>query len=143
MHFDPSIAAQQALHRAEEEGELGDLREAIVDAEETFSSSAGPEASEAFDRLQSFGERLSEARFFQEFLIYITWQQVTEVTIPRYFQKGAELCDRFFDRFGRELQGSDALRQVHSIHSSFRGGLGETDDSEPAEYDEDALKGGD
>ncbi len=143
MHFDPSIAAQQALHRAEEEGELGDLREAIVDAEETFSSSAGPEASEAFDRLQSFGERLPEARFFQEFLIYITWQQVTEVTLPRYFQKGAELCDRFLDRFGRELQGSDALRQVHSIHSSFRGGLGETDDSEPAEYDEDALKGGD
>ncbi len=143
MHFDPSIAAQQALHRAEEADELGDLREEIVDAEETFSSSAGQEATEAFERLQSSGERLPDARFFQEFLIYITWQQVTEVTIPRYFQKGAELCDRFLERFGKELDGSDTLRQVRNIRSSFRGGLGDGEDATPAEFDEDALKGGD
>lgn len=143
MQFDPSIAAQQALHRAEEEGELEALREEIVDAEETFSSSAGPEATEAFERLQALGERLPGARFFQEFLIYITWQQVTEETIPRYFQKGAELCDRFLERFGSELEGSETLRQVRDIRASFRGGLGETTDAEPAEHDEDAFKGGD
>lgn len=143
MQFDPSIAAQQALHRAEEEGELKDLREEVVEAEETFSSSAGPEATEAFERLQGFGERLPEARFFQEFLIYVTWQQVTEDTIPRYFQKGAELCSRFLERFGQEIEGSATLRQVRDIYASFRGGLGEIDDGEPAEYDEDAFKGGD
>ncbi len=143
MHFDPAIAAQQALHRAEEEGELGDLRQEVIDVEDSFSSSAGQEATDAFERLQAFGDRLPDARFFQEFLIYITWQQVTEVTIPRYFQKGAELCDRFLERFGKELDGSDTLRQVRNIRSSFRGGLGETEDSEPAEYDEDAFKGGD
>lgn len=143
MQFDPSIAAQQALHRAEEEGELGDLTEEIAAAEETFSSSTGPEGTEAFERLQSFGERLPRVRFFQEFLIYITWQQVTEETIPRHFQKGAELCERFLQRFGKELDGSETLRQVRDIHASFRGGLGGTGDAEPAEYGEDAFKGGD
>lgn len=143
MHFDPAIAAQQALHRAEEGGELGELREDVVDAEEAFSSSAGQEATEAFERLQALGDRLPNARCFQEFLIYITWQQVTEVTIPRYFQRGAELCDRFLARFGKELDGSDTLQQVRSIRSSFRGGLGHSDDATPAEYDEDAFKGGD
>lgn len=143
MHFDPAIVAQQALHRAEEADELGDLREEVVDAEDSFSSTAGQEATEAFERLQAFGERLPDARFYQEFLIYITWQQVTEVTIPRYFQKGAELCDRFLERFGTELEGSDTLRQVRSIRSSFRGGLGQGGDSTPAEYEEDAFKGGD
>lgn len=143
MDFDPSIAAQQALHRAEEEGELGELRAEIVEAEETFSSSAGPEATDAFDALQSLGERLPEARSFQEFLIYITWQQVTENTVPRYFRKGAELCDRFLDRFAGDLQGGETLRQVRDIRASFRGGLGEIDDDEAAEYDEDAFRGGD
>ena len=143
MHFDPSIAAQQALHHAEEEGELGDLREEVVEAEETFSATADTEATEAYARLQNLGERLPQARYFQEFLIYITWQQVTEETIPRYFRKGAELCDRFLERFARELEGSDTLRQVRDIRASFRGGLGETGDAGPAEHDEDAFKGGD
>ena len=143
MHFDPAIAAQQALHRAEEGGELGELREDVVDAEESFSSSAGQEATEAFERLQALGDRLPNARFFQEFLIYITWQQVTEVTAARYFQMGAELCDRFLARFGEELDGSDTLQQVRGIRNSFRGGLGHSDDATPVEYDEDAFKGGD
>ena len=143
MHFDPAIAAQQALHRAEEEGELGDLKEEVADMEESFSASAGTEATEAFEKLQALGERLPDARFFQEFLVYITWQQVTEVTLPRYFQKGAELSDRFLERFGGELDGSDTLRQVRSLRRSFRGGLGEQEEGAPAEYDEDAFNGGD
>jgi hypothetical protein len=143
MHFDPAIAAQQALQRAQEDGELGDLRDEIIETEETFSSSAGAEATQAFEKLQQFGEQLPDAQAFQEFLIYITWQQVTEDTIPRYFQFGATLSDRFLKRFGKGLHGSDTLRQVQDIRSSFRSGFGMQDDSVPGEYEEDAFKGGD
>ena len=142
MHFDPAITAQQALHRAEEEGELGDALNEIVEAEETFSSEAGPEARRAYDCLQQIGEQLPEARAFQEFLIYITWQQVTEETIPQHFQKGVELCDRFLARFSGELEGSETLNQVVAIRKSFQGGLG-SEESPVPEYEEDMFKGGD
>ena len=142
MHFDPSIAAQQALERAKEQGQLGELEDEIVEAEETFSASAGSEAKRAYALLQQLGEGLPEAQAFQEFLIYITWQQVTEETIPQHFHKGLELCERFVRRFGRELEGSVTLSQVVAIRQSFRGGLGDGDDIAP-EYDEDAFKGGD
>ena len=142
MNFDPAIAAQQALHRAEEHGELGDLQAEIFEAEETFSSDASLEAKRAYELLQGFGDQLPEAQAFQEFLIYITWQQATEETISRHFYKGAELCDRFLERFGRELEGSGTLSQVVSIRDSFRGGLAGREDEIP-EHDEDAFKGGD
>jgi hypothetical protein len=142
MHFDPALAAQQALHLAREQGQLGDLEDKIVEAEDAFSSNAGPEAKRAYQLLQQLGEQLPEARAFQEFLIYITWQQVTEETIPRHFHKGVELCDRFLGRFGRELGESVSLSQVVAIRKSFRGGIGDGDDT-PPEYDEDAFKGGD
>ncbi len=142
MHFDPAIAAQQALHRAKEQGQLGSLEHTIVEAEESFSSNAGPEAKRGYELLQQLGDELPEVRAFQEFLIYITWQQATEETIPQHFHQGVKLCDRFLGRFGSELEGSATLKQVVDIRNSFRGGLGDIDDPTP-EYDEDAFKGGD
>jgi hypothetical protein len=142
MQFDPAIAAQQALHRAEEHGELGALQQAIVDAEAAFSTDEGEAASQAYERLQEWGGQLPAAQYFQEFLIYITWQQVTAETIPRHFRKGADLCNEFIQRFGSTLEGSTTLSQVLDIQESFRGGLGEQDHTLP-EYDEDAFQGGD
>ncbi len=142
MHFDPAIAAQQALHRAKEQGQLGSLEHTIVEAEESFSSNAGPEAKRGYELLQQLGDELPEVRAFQEFLIYITWQQATEETIPQHFHQGVKLCDRFLGRFGNELEGSATLKQVVDIRNSFRGGVGDIDDPTP-EYDEDAFKGGD
>ena len=142
MHFDPAVAALQAFHRAEEEGELGKFQQEIVDAEEAFSSDAGSEAKLAYEMLQQLGEQLPEAQAFQEFLIYITWQQVTEETIPRHFHKGVELCDQFLARFGRELDGSEVHKQIVAIRRSFQGGGGEHEET-IHEHDEDAFKGGD
>ena len=142
MNFDPAIAAQQALHRADDSGELGGLCEEIMEAEETFSSHAGQEAKRAYEHLQQLGEQLPKARAFQEFLIYITWQQVTEETIACHFQKGLDLCDRFLASYEHELQGTVILSQVLDIRSSFRGGLGGEEHPIP-EYEEDMFKGGD
>ena len=142
MQFDPAISAQQALHRAEEHGELGSLQQEVIDAEEAFSVDEGKEARQAYDRLQEYGNQLPEAQYFQEFLIYITWQQVTAETIPQHFRKGADLCSGFIQRFSGTLEGSTTLSQVLDIQDSFRGGLGEQDHTLP-EYDEDALHGGD
>lgn len=142
MHFDPAIAAQQAFRRSEQDGELGEFQHNIVEAEETFSSDAGSEAKQAYDHLQQLGEQLPEAQAFQEFLIYITWQQVTEETIPKHFRKGAELCDRFLQRFERELEGSVTLNQIVALRESFRSGLHGQEAAIP-EYDEDAFHGGD
>ncbi len=142
MQFDPAIAAQQALHRAEESGELGAFQQEIIDAEESFSADEGEEASKAYDRLQELWEQLLDASYFQEFLIYITWQQVTAETHPHHFRTGAKLCDHFVSRFGTQLKDSVRLTQVLDIQESFRGGLGEQDHT-LSEYDEDAFQGGD
>ena len=142
MNFDPAIAAQQALRRADESQELGDLRDQIIEAEETFSSDAGEKAKQAYGQLQELGEKLPGARAFQEFLIYITWQQVTEETIPHHFQKGLELCDRFLAEYEKGLQGTVILSQIIDIRNSFRGGLGVEEHPIP-EYEEDMFKGGD
>lgn len=143
MNFDPAVAAQHALHRAEEQGELGTFHHEIVEAEETFSTEQGLEAKQAFERLQDLGERLPDADRFQEFLIYITWQQVTEETIPAHFRKGLELCDRFLARFGSTIQGTDRLRRVVAIRHSFQRGLGIQPSDQIPEFEEDAFHGGD
>ena len=143
MDFDPAIAAQQALHRAEEGGELGGFQTEVVEAEETFSTNAGPGAKQAYERLQEVGESLPHAQRFQEFLIYITWQQVTEETIPRHFQRGLELCDRFLKQFGKEIEGTDTYQQIIDIRKSFQGGLGIDEEENIPEHDEDAFPGGD
>ena len=143
MNFDPAIAAQQALHRAEESGELTPFQKEVVEAEEIFSTDAGAVAKQAYDKLQQVGESLPNALRFQEFLIYITWQQVTEETIPEHFQKGLQLCDRFLEQFGKSLEGTDSYQRITAIRKSFQGGLGIDEDENIPEHDEDSFKGGD
>jgi len=124
MYFDPAIAALQALHQAEEHGELGDFHTEIVEEEETFSTEQGPEAKQAYEHLQQLGKQLPDAQRFQEFLIHITWQQVTEEPIPKHFQKGVERCNRFLDRFGAAIEGTETYHCIVAIRQSFQGGLG-------------------
>lgn len=145
MNFDPAIAARKAFKQAVESGTLGSDAEVAVEAEETFSASAGAEAKAAYHTLQELGRRHAESALFQEFLIYITWQQVTEETIPLHFQTGLELCNRYLTRFVKATgQEPVSSRQIHALRESFRGGLGlsEEDDHE-AEYNKDAFTGGD
>ena len=141
MQFDPAISAQASFARAQASGELGDDLEQARETEAIFSSSAGGEARDAYFALQALGARRPDAVAFQEFLIYITWQQVTEETIPAHFQRGAELCDRYLSRLAG---GHDEVQagQIRELRQSFRAGLGLDDDDE-AGYDEDTLKGGD
>ena len=141
MQFDPAIAAQASFARAKDSGELGSDLAQAREAEAIFSGSAGREATAGYFTLQALGERHPDAVAFQEFLIYITWQQVTEETIPAHFQRGAELCDRYLSRLAR---GHDAMQaeQIRELRRSFRAGLGQLDDDE-TEYDADTLKGGD
>ncbi len=143
MNFDPAIAAQQALHQAEQQGELGDLESMVLEAEETFSTDQGTEAKQAYHTLQGFGEQLPEAKHFQEFLIYITWQQITEGPLPHYFQSGLSLCTNFLGRFGREIQGTATHRQILAIQESFQKGLGFETEEVIHEHEEDAFQGGD
>jgi hypothetical protein len=89
------------------------------------------------------GAQLPQAQHFQEFLIYITWQQVTEGPLARYFQHGLELCDRFLDRFGKEIENTTTHRQILAIRESFQGGLGIEEEHAIPEFDEDAFQGGD
>ncbi|TAJ07069.1 MAG: hypothetical protein EPO61_13900 [Nitrospirae bacterium] len=145
MNFDPAIAAQVAFKQALESGLLGPDAETAVAAENTFSASAGSEAKAAYMTLQELGRTHADAQSFQEFLIYITWQQVTEETIPLHFRRGLDLCNHYLARFGRPTETEDnGLRQVRALRESFHGGLGLTkEDDHGAEYDKDAIKGGD
>jgi hypothetical protein len=140
MRFDPALAARQSFERVQQTGELGAALEAILEAEDTFSSSAGAEATHAYFRLLAIGEQYPEAAAFQEFLIYITWQQAVEDTVPVHFQTGAELCDRFLRRHG--ARPGMPVEQVRELRASFRAGLG-WDEEEPDDYAEDSVKGGD
>jgi hypothetical protein len=141
MQFDPAIAAQTSFTRAQNLGELGDDLEQAQEAEAIFSSSAGDEARAAYFALVALGERRPDAVALQEFLIYITWQQVTEETIAAHFQRGAELCDRYLGRLAPEHDAMQA-DQIRDLRQSFRAGLGQGEDDD-AGYDEDVLKGGD
>jgi hypothetical protein len=141
MQFDPAIAAQRSFKRAQESEELGQDLEQARESEEIFSASAGDEAKAAYFKLQEIGGRHPEAVSFQEFLIYITWQQVTEETIPAHFRRGADLCDRYLNGL---KSGHDEVQaaQISELRRSFRAGLGLVDEDE-AEFDQDTLKGGD
>ena len=142
MNFDPAISAQQALAQSLESEELGEFQNEITEAEDTFSSNAGLEAKHAFERLHTIGQQLPEAQAFQEFLIYITWQQVTEETITQHFQTGLQLCNNFLDRFRETEKETKTSTQVLDIRESFLAGLGKQESLIP-EFDEDAFKGGD
>jgi hypothetical protein len=141
VQFDPAVAAQVSFKRAQETGELGHDLEQAREAEAIFSGSAGREATSGYFTLQELGERHPDAVSFQEFLIYITWQQVTEETIPAHFQRGADLCDRYLNRPER---GHDKMQaeQIRALRRSFRAGLGIQDEDE-LEYDADTPQGGD
>jgi hypothetical protein len=139
VQFDPAIAARLSFKRAHDLKELGHDWENARAAEETFSESSGADAKAAYRTLLEIGQRHPEAVAFQEFLIYSTWQQVTEETIPSHFQRGAELCDRYLSRRGHdEIQAA----QISDLRRSFRAGLG-LGDEEEEDYEEDTLKGGD
>lgn len=143
MNFDPAITAQKALAQAYAQDELGDFQPEIEEAEDTFSSETGLEAKRAYETLIAIGERLPEARAYQEFLIFITWQQVTEETIPRHFQTGVQLTEQFLARFGSQIKGSDVYERIVAIRQSFKQGLGHRIESMQDEYDRDAFHGGD
>ncbi len=143
MNFDPAVVAQEALARAYAHDDLGDSQADIEEAEEIFSSEAGAEAARAYETLIAIGERLPDARAYQEFLIFITWQQVTEETIPRHFQKGVQLTKQFLARFGSHIQGSPVQERILAIRQSFKQGLGDRIESIQDEYDRDTFHGGD
>ncbi|MDH5429835.1 MAG: hypothetical protein OEY57_16860 [Nitrospirota bacterium] len=143
MNFDPAIAAHQALQHAEQQGELGDFETDILEAEEIFSTVQGPKATAAFEVLQEFGEKLPQAQRFQEYLIYITWQQVTEGPLARYFQHGLDACNRFIEQFGQEIDGTPTQQHILAIRESFQGGLGIETEEVIEEHEEDAFQGGD
>ncbi len=143
MQFDPAIAAQVAFKQAEEHNELGTAWVDAEEAEEVFSASAGEEARQAYDRLLEIGARYPDAAAYQEFLIYITWQQATEETVSMHFKKGVELCDQFLRRHLAET-GEPGQRQVREIRASFKAGLGMAQDDElEGEFKRDAFHGGD
>lgn len=143
MDFDPAIEAQLALQRARAHEELGERWDEAEELESRFSSSTGPEASEAYHRLIMLGGEFAKAWAFQEFLIYITWQQVTERTIPEYFRQGTRLCDRFLAQPHPHVTPR-SLAQIRTLRRSFREGLGLRDQDELGEeFDRDTFKGGD
>ena len=143
MNFDPAVAAQEALARAYAHDDLGDAQPEIEEAEETFSSETGLEAKRAYETLIDIGENLPRARAFQEFLIFTTWQQVTEETIPRHFLKGVQLTEQFLARFGSQIQETASYERIVAIRQSFKRGLGDRIESIQDEYDRDAFHGGD
>lgn len=141
MQFDPAVAAQFSWGRSQELGELGEDEEAALVAEETFSTTSGDSGRAAYQTLLDIGLGHPDARAFQEFLIYITWQQVTDDMDPDYFRTGLELCDHYLARWGH-LSDDAQVRQVSELRTSFRNGLG-LDFEEEHDYDKDAFKGGD
>ncbi len=140
MRFDPALAAQAAFQKAETE--LGEDLETAVELEQVFSSSAGQEAAEAYEALLNLAQRHPDAHAFNAFCIYITWQQVTEETIPRHFQTGLRLCEHYL----ASPQGKrrEDLTQVEELCESFRAGLGMNQEDEmQREFRRDTPKGGD
>jgi hypothetical protein len=140
MQFDPALAAQAAFRDAEQE--LGPDWATAVELENVFSSSAGREASNAYEALLSLAQRYPDAHSLQAFCIYITWQQATEETIARHFHTGLRLCEQYLvSSTGKPLAHID---QVEELYESFRAGLGmEEDDELQTEYRRDTPKGGD
>ena len=140
MHFDPALAARTAFQHAE--AELGPDWATALELEEVFSSSAGQDASDAYEALLQLAERHPGAHAFQAFCIYITWQQVTEHTIARYFETGLRLSDRYLSSPDRK-NGTD-LANVQDLRESFNAGLGmDQEDELQQEFRQDIPKGGD
>jgi hypothetical protein len=141
MKFDPAVEAQAALRRGQQSAELGEDLATALKAEETFSAEMGEPAKAAYQTLQEIGDRYPEAVAFQEFLIYLSWQQVMAEPLPIYFQRGVELCDRYLN-LHRNTADKRQIGQIQELRASFRGGLGLVKD-QPEMYEEDTVKGGD
>lgn len=140
MQFDAALAAQDALRRSE--AELGSDWERALELEDIFSSNAGSTARHAYEGLLAIAERHPAASAFHAFCIYITWQQVTEETIARYFLIGKKLCEAYLAC--RETEEPGDLEQIAELHDSFRAGLGlDEEDEIEAEFRRDTPKGGD
>lgn len=140
MQFDPALAAQAAFQSAETE--LGEDWDRAVELEQAFSSSAGQKAADAYGALLNLSQRHPEARAFQAFCIYITWQQVTEETIARHFHTGLRLCEQYLA--SPEGKTREHLGQVEELCGSFRAGLGmDHEDDMQQEFRQDTPKGGD
>jgi predicted solute-binding protein len=140
MQFDAALAAQETFRRSETD--LGSDWDEAVELEETFSSTAGTTAREAYERLLALAARHPEAHSFQAFCIYITWQQVTEETIAHHFQTGVRLCEAYL--LSRDAKETADLDRITELYGSFRTGLGlEEEDEIVAEFRRDTPKGGD
>ena len=140
MQFDPALAARAAFEKAQTE--LGPDWDTAVQLEEAFSSSAGHSAAEAYEALLELGQRHPGAPAFQAFCIFITWQQVTEETVPRHFETGVRLCDRYLA--SAEGKSHADLDHVKELSESFRAGLGLAQEDEmQVEFRQDTPKGGD
>ena len=140
MRFDPALAAHAAFQAATHE--LGEDRDRAVELEETFSSSAGQEAVDAYESLLNLAQRHPDAHAFQAFCIFITWQQVTEQTIARHFQTGLRLCEQYLAAPAGKT--AERLAQVEELCESFRAGLGmNPEDDLQTEFKRDTPKGGD
>jgi hypothetical protein len=140
MQFDAALAAREALQRSQ--AQLGPDWRTAVDLEEQFSSSAGPSAREAYDDLLVLAAAHPNADAFQAFCIYITWQQVTEETIPCHFQTGLRLCESYLKSpAGKDPRDIDCVTE---LRDSFRAGLGLAEEDDIAvEFRKDTPKGGD
>jgi hypothetical protein len=142
MHFDPALAAQDAFSRTETNNELGSDWENAAEWEETFSANAGTTAGEAYEQLLQLAARHPKAQAFQAFCIYITWQQVTEETIPRHFRTGVKLCEAYLA--APEGKNAEDIEQITELSGSFRDGLGlDEEDETQQEFRRDTVKGGD
>lgn len=142
LAFDPAIAAHTAFQLAQTRHELGADGAAASEWEAAFSASAGDDATQAYRRLLTLGERYPTARAFQAFLIYSTWQQAAEDPIAEHFQQGLKLCDRFLA--GPDPSDARTVTHVRALRVSFLSALGIKDhDDVGEEYDRDAFKGGD
>lgn len=140
MQFDAALAARETFRRAEEE--LGPDRDIAAELEETFSTNAGTVAREAYEQLLALADRHPEAKAFQAFCIYITWQQATEETIGRHFETGMRLCEAYLA--SDDVKGQTDIDYVTELLESFRAGLGlEEEDDIQVEFRKDTPKGGD
>jgi hypothetical protein len=140
MQFDPALAAHAAFQAAQTE--LGEDWDRAVALEDVFSSSAGQEAADAYESLLKLAQRHPNARAFQAFCIYITWQQATEETVARHFHTGLRLCEQYLASAGGHRP--EHLGHVEELCESFRAGLGmDEEDDLQQEFRQDTPKGGD
>ena len=142
MQFDPALAAQESFAQAETANELGSDWDRAAEWEGMFSSNAGATAREAYEHLLGLLSRHPNAHAFHAFCIYITWQQVTEETIPRHFRTGAALCEAYLAT--PEGKNTRDVAQIAELYGSFREGLGlKEEDETQREFRRDTVKGGD